>query len=137
MRERTNNRAERLLIVGFLAILINSSYLAAYADPTLFYFGNVVLHLLLGAVLAVSFGVFIVKRLRTFSLPMLLSSVLLSMSAVMGFYLMIFGATRPYRWALYVHIGLAIAGSIPFLIIIGKAVRIYAGSNRRALSYVM
>ncbi len=135
MAERTNNRAQRLLIVGFLAILINSSYLAAYADPTLFYFGNVVLHLLLGTVLAVSFGVFIVRRVRTLSWPMLLSSAVIAASAVMGFYLMIFGATRPYRWALYLHIGLAIAGSIPLLIIIGKTVRLYAGSNRRSLSY--
>ena len=42
----------RLLVIGYLVLLVNSSYLAAYADPTLFYFGNVALHLLLGVVLA-------------------------------------------------------------------------------------
>lgn len=134
MAEHTDNRALKLLIAGFLAILINSSYLAAYADPTLFYFGNVVLHLLLGAILAVSFVVFILRRLKTLSWPMLLASAVVAASAVMGFFLMIFGSTRPYRWALYLHIALAIAGSIPLLIIIGKGVKTYAGSNRRALS---
>lgn len=137
MPERTNSRAQTLLIAGFLAILINSSYLAAYADPTLFYFGNVVLHLLLGTILAVSFVVFILRRLKASSWPMLLSSAVIAASAVMGFYLMIVGSTRPYRWALYLHIALAIAGSIPLLIIIGKAVRAYGGSNRRSLSYAV
>lgn len=137
MPERTNTRAQKLLIAGFLAILINSSYLAAYADPTLFYFGNVVLHLLLGTILAVSFVVFILRRLKYLSWPVLSSAAVLAASAVMGFYLMIFGSTRPYRWALYLHIALAIAGSIPLLIIIGKAVRAYAGSNRRSLSYAV
>jgi tetratricopeptide (TPR) repeat protein len=68
---------------------------------------------------------------------MLLSSAIVAASAVRGFYLMIFGSTRPYRWALYLHIALAIAGSIPLLIIIGIAVRSYAGSNRRSLSYAV
>ena len=84
MPEPTNTRAQRLLIAGFLAILINSSYLAAYADPTLFYFGNVVLHLLLGTILAVSFVVFILRRLRALSWPMLLLSAIVAASAVMG-----------------------------------------------------
>ncbi len=137
MPEPTNTRAQRLLIAGFLAILINSSYLAAYADPTLFYFGNVVLHLLLGTILAVSFVVFILRRLRALSWPMLLLSAIVAASAVMGFYLMIVGSTRPHRWALYLHIALAIAGSIPLLIIIGRVVRAYAGSNRRSLSYAV
>ena len=36
------------LTVAFLALLLNSAYLAASAAPTLFYFANVVLHPVLG-----------------------------------------------------------------------------------------
>jgi hypothetical protein len=38
----------KLLVAGYLALLVNSSYLAAYAEQSLFYFGNVVLHMGLG-----------------------------------------------------------------------------------------
>ena len=38
---------------AFVALLINSAYLAATASPTLFYFANVVLHMGLGVVLGI------------------------------------------------------------------------------------
>ena len=47
------DRTAKVLVIGFLILLVNSSYLAAYADPTLLYFSNVALHLLLGSALAV------------------------------------------------------------------------------------
>ena len=44
----------RLLFAGFVALLLNSAYLTAFADPSLWYFTNVVLHPLLGLTLAVA-----------------------------------------------------------------------------------
>src|SRR6185436_16029354 len=125
----------KVLVIGFLALLINSSYLAAYADPTAFYFGNVALHLLLGVVLGVAFGVFVIRRVRVLSLTLLISSVVIGLGAAFGVYLMIVGATRPHRWALYVHIALTVAGSLPLLFVIVKAARAYAESKGRSLAY--
>ena len=45
------SRSNRFLIWGFVALLLNASYLASYAHPTLFYFGNVLLHVALGLAL--------------------------------------------------------------------------------------
>ena len=41
------------MAVLFLALLVNTAYLAAFASPTIFYMGNVLLHLGLGLALAV------------------------------------------------------------------------------------
>jgi tetratricopeptide (TPR) repeat protein len=109
-------KTTKLMVIGFLLLLVNSSYLAAYADPSLFYFANVALHMMLGLVLAFAFAVYIVKRLTQAPALVLIGSVLLGLSAVLGVYLMIFGATRPYRWALYTHIALAVSGSLPLLV---------------------
>src|SRR5690349_14738712 len=108
----------KILIVCYLVLLANSSYLAAYADPTLFYFGNVALHLLLGVFISILFAGYALKRFNEFSFAMKLATVLLAISVALGLFMMRFGATRQYRWALYSHIAFAIAGSIPLLIVL-------------------
>ena len=40
----------------FVLLLVNTAYIAAFASPTIFYMANVLLHLVLGVVLAVAFG---------------------------------------------------------------------------------
>src|SRR6266404_2297991 len=40
--------------VLFLVLLINTAYIAAFNSPTIFYMGNVLLHLVLGVVLTVA-----------------------------------------------------------------------------------
>jgi tetratricopeptide (TPR) repeat protein len=125
-----------LLVIGYLILLVNSSYLAAYADPTLFYFGNVALHLILGVVGTIAFAGYAGKRFRQFSTTMKLATFLLAVSAALGLFMMRFGATRPYRWALYSHIAFAVAGSIPLLLVLFKAVRNYSASRHRPLVYV-
>lgn len=136
MSVRIESKTVKLLIIGFILLLINSSYLAAYAEPTLFYFGNVVIHLLLGLALAVISAVYVFKRLRTLSPAMLFSVVALTLSTALGLFMMRYGATRPYRWALYAHIALAVAGSIPLVISLFKIARGYAQSKRRKLVQV-
>ncbi|HET8676017.1 MAG TPA: multiheme c-type cytochrome, partial [Blastocatellia bacterium] len=130
------SKTAKFLIAGFILLLINSSYLAAYAEPTLFYFGNVALHLLMGLVLAVTSGIYLRKRLGELSRSMLFAVIALALSTGFGVFLMIFGATRPYRWALYSHILLAVAGSIPIVVLMVKLARQYAQSNRRKLVQV-
>jgi tetratricopeptide (TPR) repeat protein len=126
----------KFLVIGYLVLLVNSSYLAAYAVPTLFYFANVALHLVLGVIVTVVFAAYGFKRFRQFSRTMKLAVFLLAVSAALGLFLMRFGATRPYRWALYSHIAFAFAGSIPLLLVLFKAVRNYSASRSRPLAYV-
>jgi tetratricopeptide (TPR) repeat protein len=134
MSARSGDKSVKLLVLGFLVLLINSSYLAAYAEPTLFYFANVVLHLLLGLVAAMAFAVFVAKRLRRMSTAMRATSATLGLSGLLGLYLMVFGATRPYRWALYGHVILATVGSAAVLVLLAKAGR-RAATNGAPLTY--
>ncbi|HEU4389012.1 MAG TPA: multiheme c-type cytochrome, partial [Blastocatellia bacterium] len=135
MESRTGSSAIKRLVVGFLLLLVNSSYLATHADPTLFYFSNVILHMLLGLALAVAFVVWIIRRLGSLTLVTRCAALLILLGAVMGGFVMIFGGTRPYRWAVYTHIGLSVAGSIPLLFVILNAVRAHVSRNRRAVAY--
>jgi tetratricopeptide (TPR) repeat protein len=125
----------KVLVIGYLVLLVNSSYLAAYADPTLFYFGNVVLHLVLGVIITIGFAGFARSRFEKFSPAMKLATVLLGISAALGLFMMRFGATRQYRWALYSHIAFAIAGSILLLVILFRTAVRYSSSRQRPLVY--
>jgi Flp pilus assembly protein TadD len=136
MSEQQATRTIKILVIGYLVLLVNSSYLAAYADPTLFYFGNVALHLILGVVVMAAFAAYVLKRFTQFSPAMKLATLLLAVSAALGLFMMRFGATRPYRWALYSHIAFAVAGSIPLLLMLFSAARRYSGSRRRSLVYL-
>lgn len=109
-------RTVKLLAIGFALLILNSSYLVAYADPTLFYFGNVILHMLLGLILAVVAVGYVLPRLLHLPAWLLVVVGALGLSAISGVALMIVGAVRPYRWLLYAHIALAVGGSIPMLI---------------------
>src|SRR4029079_15741386 len=93
----TGGKAAKVLAIGFLILLVNSSYLAAYAEPTLFYLSNVALHALLGLALAIAFAVYAARRFKHFSWPMRISTILLGACALLGAYIMKFGATRPFR----------------------------------------
>ena len=42
-------KPSRFLWFGVLILILNSAYLWPFAEPTLFYLGNLVLHLLLGS----------------------------------------------------------------------------------------
>jgi tetratricopeptide (TPR) repeat protein len=137
MQPSTSGKSPKILAIGFVLLLINSAYLAANADPTLFYFGNVVVHLLLGVLLAIAFAIFVIRRVRGLSAVMLGSALLLEAGAAFGGFMMRYGSTRQYRWALYTHIALSVAGAIPISVLLVKAGRRLAGSTRRSLSYAV
>src|SRR5262249_53496801 len=158
----SNNRTTKLLLAGFFALLINSSYLAGNANPTVFYFANVVLHMVLGVGLAIVVvarrdartflaTMFLAReagrpdrdaptgpmsRARLFPGTLLSASAVLGVAAVLGVFLMIFGATRPYRWALYSHIGFAAAGSALMLAYLFSAARAFVESRRKLFAYL-
>jgi tetratricopeptide (TPR) repeat protein len=85
---------------------MNAAYVAAFPSPTIFYVGNVLLHLALGAAAA---GWLIWKwRRNGRMIPLLVASLA-------GAYLAVRGATLDHRAALWIHIGFAVLGLMVLL----------------------
>ncbi len=88
--------------VLFLVLLINTAYIAAFNSPTVFYMGNVLVHLVLGIVLTVA----LLFMLRQFP-P---AAGFFLAAAALGVYLAARGNTTDQRWALIAHIVAAAVG---------------------------
>ncbi len=101
------DRSNRPLLAGLIVLALNSLYLAARSDASLFYFANLGAHLVLGLAVAAA-GARLVRRHWT-ALPVLLrmASAAFAGASVFGAFLMVVGATRPFRWALWTHMLLA------------------------------
>src|SRR5262245_46674263 len=93
---------------AFVLLLLNSAYLWPLADPTLFYLGNLVLHMLLGLILATACLIYLFRHFKSLSFAMRLGLILFLLSAVPGIVLMKVGGLRPNRWLLHTHIAMAI-----------------------------
>jgi len=106
------SKLSMILVIGLFLLLLNSAYLAAYADANMFYAANVLLHIGLGIVLTIAFSLYVFRHIRTLSLTGILSAGALFLSAALGLFLTYFGALTPYRWVLYIHIGSAVLGLI-------------------------
>jgi tetratricopeptide (TPR) repeat protein len=110
-------KLESVATVLFLGLLVNTAYIAAFAEPTIFYMGNVLLHFLLGIVLAVAVGLLLRRRSdlgRELAVPVSLFIVAL----VAGCALAVAGNVGPNRWLLWTHIasaGLAVAALVPWV----------------------
>ena len=106
------NREKLVLYSGALLVLLllNTAYIAAFASPTIFYMGNVVLHLVLGALLAVA-SLWFLRRMP-------LAGGLFLAAALLGLFLAIRGNTMAHRWALQAHIAVAalsLAALLPYV----------------------
>jgi len=105
-------RREKLIYwsaVLFVVLLINTAYIAALPSPTIFYMGNVLLHLVIGVVLTVA--LLLLVREFPFAAGFFLAA------AALGIYLAIWGNTTPHRWALIAHIvaaAIGLAALIPY-----------------------
>ena len=85
----------KLLLLGFLVLLINSAYLISFGEPTLFYIGNVLIHIVLGVALIVPFIVYVCKRFAGMSIIGKGGVGSLGIGVISGVYLMCVGATTP------------------------------------------
>ncbi|MFN2444437.1 MAG: tetratricopeptide repeat protein [Vicinamibacterales bacterium] len=92
-------------------LLLNSAYLASTATASLFYFANVVLHIALGAVLAVALGRRLVTRRIVLDRWLAVATAPLVLGALSGAAVTVLGATRPFRWLLLIHIASSVAGA--------------------------
>ncbi|MGI8992230.1 MAG: tetratricopeptide repeat protein [Bryobacteraceae bacterium] len=84
--------------IGLIVLLVNTAYVAAFASPTVFYMGNVALHLLLGIALTIA-AAFLIRRNRALGAFVV--------SGVIGIVLAIARNTRDHHWVLWLHILLA------------------------------
>src|SRR5579864_4188164 len=88
--------------VAFILLLVNTAYIAAFASPTIFYMGNVLIHLVLGVALTVAL-LFFVEQFPT-------AGGFFLIAAALGVFLAVRGNTTPHRWVLVAHIVAAAIG---------------------------
>ncbi len=98
------------LAVCFLLLLVNTAYVAAFAQPTVFYMGNVLLHVALGLA---AFFLLWLSRLAFSRFTLAIFSV----AAGLGVFLIFSGATRQFHSVVLAHIvvaGIGLAALIPY-----------------------
>jgi tetratricopeptide (TPR) repeat protein len=96
----------------FIVLLVNTAYISAFASPTIFYMGNVLVHFVLGVVLTVA----LLFLLRQFPAA---AGFFLAASGL-GLFLAIRGNTLDHRWALAAHI---VAAAMGLIVLIPFAMR--------------
>jgi hypothetical protein len=104
-----NSRWIKWSLVGLVVLLVNTGYLAGFPSPTIFYVGNVLLHLALGLALTVP-AVLLVKRIPALGFFLFTSGT--------GIVIALIGNTFNHRWVLWTHVAfgiIAIAALIPYL----------------------
>jgi tetratricopeptide (TPR) repeat protein len=117
-------RARQTLHLRWLvcALLANTAYIASSAAPTIFYMGNVLLHVVLGAVVSVE-AARVLYRDRTIAREFRGALVLGAVAAALGGYLVVVGNTRPHRSLLYAHIVAAAAAVVALLLSLWRKAR--------------
>jgi tetratricopeptide (TPR) repeat protein len=105
----------RWIAVLFLVLLVNTAYLAAFPAPTIFYMGNVLLHLVLGVALAVAAAVLLRRRPELRS-GMTAALALFGISLLAGLWLTVIGNVHQNRWLLGTHIASAGLGVVALLV---------------------
>ncbi|HXU31235.1 MAG TPA: tetratricopeptide repeat protein [Thermoanaerobaculia bacterium] len=105
----------RATALALLLLLINTAYVAAFAQASLFYMGNAALHLGLGLVF-VGLGALLLWRRPDLRRPMATAAALFFVALLAALFLVKFYNLREHRWALWLHIATAALGVAALLV---------------------
>jgi len=95
---------QRLMWGAFALLLLNSAYLAAFAQANIFYMANVLLHIGGGAIVVAGL-VWILRRENR------IAAGLLALALLIGVGLAVVGNTSDKAWVLAAHIAVAVLGT--------------------------
>jgi hypothetical protein len=115
--------------VLFSIYAVNTAYLAVSASPTIFYYGNVVLHIVGGIALVVAWLEWgkglqaLADRRGLKAAPYTIAYTILAVGIAFGLLITVVGAAGRWRWLLPVHIVLSLAGGVPLAIAGALAIR--------------
>jgi tetratricopeptide (TPR) repeat protein len=107
---------------GFVVLLLNTGYISAFATPSIFYMANVLLHLVLGLVLAVALA-WLLTREPELRRPLIAPAVCFAIALAFAACLVWVGNLREHRWLLNAHIVSSLVGVgalLPFLFRLGR-----------------
>src|SRR5262245_49450398 len=107
-------RLRALVGAGFVLLLINTGYIAAFKSPTIFYMGNVLLHLVLGVALCIA-GAVLIARDAEIRRGTLMTAIGMAAALGLGLYLVWIGNLNENRSILNAHIIVA-AASVALLL---------------------
>lgn len=113
----THARLAKWTAALFLLLLVNTAYITAFASPTVFYMGNVLLHLVLGLAVGAA-GAALLTRAPELRRGVLPAAALFGLALAAGVILAVVGNVREYRWLLWVHIvaaGLSVVALLPWV----------------------
>ena len=122
------DRLSKLVAAGSAFLAVNSAYLAAFATPSLFYYTNVALHVIVGVVWAIAGAIWLRRSLRGLGPVARVAALLLVAGTALGVALTITGAVSRYRWLLLAHIAVTSAGALLALAVV--AARLLAQVRR-------
>ena len=114
---------------GFVLLLVNTGYIAAFASPTVFYMTNVLAHLALGAGLYVAFAA-LLKKEPDLRRPLLAALVFFTVAVAAAIYLLAVGNLREHRWVLNTHIVSSVLGVLATLPYAFRLIRRAVGRGR-------
>ena len=97
---------------GFLLLLLNTGWVWAFPEASVFYLANVLLHIVLGLGLLLALWVWRAEAVRSLRKHARAATAALSVAGALGVLLCFIGATRPNLWVVVVHGSLGFAGGV-------------------------
>ncbi|HEY3824092.1 MAG TPA: tetratricopeptide repeat protein [Bryobacteraceae bacterium] len=111
------NNFQRWIAILFLVLLVNTAYVAAFSSATVFYMANVLLHLVLGVVLALAV-LFTIRNRKDLIAGAPIALGLFLLALIFGLVLTWKGNVHASVWLLDAHIasaGLGLLALIPYV----------------------
>jgi Flp pilus assembly protein TadD len=121
----------RILFAAFVALLVNSAYLWAFADPTVWYFVQVAVHPLLGIALAAAAAWALTTRRLAVGALGLAGLAVMGLGLALGLAILALGATTPYRLLVNVHVVISAAGALLFVAAVWRTIERHGSPGLR------